>query len=84
MPAQVAPVAPAPGRSFADTMKASISDISRMHEQAGDAIAAYLAGEPVELHEVMAAVEEAGIAIEALVEIRNKLVDGLRTAASMQ
>ncbi|MBU2652480.1 MAG: flagellar hook-basal body complex protein FliE [Bacteroidetes bacterium] len=36
---------------------------------------AFLDGEPVELHQVMVKAEEAGIATELLIEIRNKLVD---------
>jgi flagellar hook-basal body complex protein FliE len=45
---------------------------------------AFLRGEPVELHEVMAATEEAGIALEMLIEIRNKVTDAYRTIINMQ
>jgi flagellar hook-basal body complex protein FliE len=38
----------------------------------------------VELHQVMAASEEAGIAIELLVEMRNKLTDAYRTVMNTQ
>jgi flagellar hook-basal body complex protein FliE len=44
----------------------------------------FMRGEPVELHQVMAAAEEAGIALEMLVELRNKLTDAYRTLVNMQ
>ena len=44
----------------------------------------FLRGDPVELHQVMAAGEEAGIALEMMVELRNKFTDAYRTLISMQ
>jgi flagellar hook-basal body complex protein FliE len=45
-------------------------------------IGAFLRGEPVELHQVMAASEEAAISLEFLVEMRNKLTDAYRSVMS--
>ena len=47
-------------------------------------IQAFLRGDQVELHQVMAATEEAGIALEMLIEIRNKFTDAYRTLINMQ
>jgi flagellar hook-basal body complex protein FliE len=47
-------------------------------------IAAFLRGEPVELHQVMAASEEASISLELMVEIRNKLIEAYRTVMNVQ
>ena len=44
----------------------------------------FLRGEPIELHEVMAATEEAGIALDMLIEIRNKLTEAYRSVVQMQ
>ena len=41
-------------------------------------------GEAVELHQVMAATEEAGIAVEMLVELRNKFTEAYRSVIAMQ
>jgi flagellar hook-basal body complex protein FliE len=38
----------------------------------------------VEIHDVMAATEEAGIALDMLIEIRNKLTDAYRSVMQMQ
>lgn len=72
------------GPSFADALKNAIGDVSAMQDKASDAIAAFARGEPVELHEVMAAAEEAGIALEMLIEIRNKVTEAYRTVINMQ
>jgi flagellar hook-basal body complex protein FliE len=80
-----APDAPeAPGASFGDLFKKAINDTSGMQDNAQDMIAAYLRGEPVELHQVMAASEEASISLEMLVELRNKLTDAYRTVMNIQ
>jgi len=73
-----------PGVSFADTLKQALGEVSALQDNARDAIAAFVRGDPVELHEVMAATEEAGIALEMLIEIRNKIIDAYRTVISMQ
>jgi len=44
----------------------------------------FLRGEPVELHQVMAAGEEAGIALEIMIELRNKVTEAYRSLISMQ
>ncbi len=72
------------GPSFADTLTRFMGDMNETQQGAKDAITAFLRGEDVELHEVMAATEEAGIALELLVEVRNKIVDAYRTITSMQ
>lgn len=77
-------IGPSGGTSFADTLKQALGEVSGMQDQARDSIAAFLRGEPVELHQVMAATEEAGIALDALIEIRNKLTDAYRAVINMQ
>jgi flagellar hook-basal body complex protein FliE len=72
------------GGSFKDLLARGINDASALQDQSKDMIAAFLRGEPVELHQVMAASEEAGIAIELLVEMRNKLTDAYRTVMNTQ
>ena len=72
------------GASFGDTLKGALGEISAAQETSQDMIQAFLRGDPVELHEVMAATEEAGIALEMLIEIRNKVTDAYRTLINMQ
>jgi len=77
---------PEPGTGFADTLKRGIGigDVSELQVESQNAIDAFVRGDPVEIHQVMAAVEEAGIALELLIEIRNRLTEAYRTVIQMQ
>jgi flagellar hook-basal body complex protein FliE len=81
---EIGPSAGAPGSSFGDLFKKALNDTSELQDQSKDLIAAYLRGEPVELHQVMAASEEASISLELLVELRNKLTEAYRTVMNIQ
>ncbi len=72
------------GASFGDLFKKVLTDTSEMEGGARDLIQSFLRGEPVELHQVMAASEEASISLELLVELRNKLTDAYRTVINVQ
>ncbi len=71
------------GPSFADTLKRAIGEISAQQDTAQDYVQRFVRGEPVELHQVMAAAEEASISLEMLVELRNKLMDAYKTVVNM-
>jgi flagellar hook-basal body complex protein FliE len=77
---------PDPGRgpSFGDALKQALGEASDLQDKSKDAIAAFVRGDPVELHDVMAATEEAGLALEFLIEIRNKITEAYRTVINMQ
>lgn len=72
------------GPTFADTLKDALGEVSAAQDNASQVVQAYLRGEPVELHQVMAAGEEAGIALEMLVELRSKITEAYRTIINMQ
>ncbi len=72
------------GPSFADQLKNMLNEASATQDRATDYMQRFVRGEPVELHDVMAATEEAGITINMLVELRNKLTDAYRTIVNMQ
>jgi flagellar hook-basal body complex protein FliE len=69
--------------SFGDTLKRAIGEVSTSQEVSQDYIDRFVRGEPVELHQVMAAAEEASISLEMLVELRNKLMDAYKTVMQM-
>ncbi len=82
--ARAVPVIGTGGNSFGDTLKRALNDVSAAQDKSSDTLGAFLRGEPVELHQVMAASEEAGIALEMLIEVRNKFLDAYRTLTTMQ
>ena len=72
------------GLSFGDTLKRALNEVSSTQDNAADLMGKFMRGEPVELHQVMAATEEAGISLEMLIEVRNKFAEAYRTIINMQ
>ena len=72
------------GPSFGDTLQSFIGGVSEAQDAAGELKDKFLRGEGVELHQMMAAGEEAGIALEMMVELRNKVTEAYRTLVNMQ
>ncbi len=72
------------GPSFGDTLTRAINQVSDAQDTAAELSQKFLRGEPVELHQVMAAGEEAGIALEMMIELRNKFTEAYRTLINMQ
>jgi flagellar hook-basal body complex protein FliE len=74
----------AEGPSFGDTLKQFVSGVSDAQDAAGDLRDKFLRGDPVELHQVMAAGEEASLSLELMVELRNKVTEAYRQLVSIQ
>ena len=70
--------------SFGKTLEKFVSDVSAQQDAASELSAKFLRGEPVELHQVMAAGEEASLSLELMIELRNKVTEAYRTLVSMQ
>lgn len=75
---------PSPDESFRATLSRALGGVQSTQDRADAAVGAFLRGEPVELHDVMAAVEEAGIALEMLIQVRDRLIEAYRTVSNMQ
>lgn len=71
------------GTSFGDTLKNAISQVSDATDRSREHVQAFLRGEPVELHQVMAAAEESGLAVDLLIQVRNKVLDAYKTIMTM-
>ncbi len=78
------PVLPDAGNTFGDTLTRAINEVSDARDRSGELTQRFVAGENVELHEVMAASEEAGLALDLMIELRNKAVEAYRSVISMQ
>lgn len=70
--------------SFGNTLTRALNEISDTRDKASDLTQRFANGENVELHQVMAATEEAGLALDMLIELRNKAVEAYRSVMSMQ
>ncbi len=70
--------------SFGDTLTRALNEVSDTRDRASDLTKRFAAGENVELHQVMAASEEAGVALDLVIELRNKVVEAYRSVIAMQ
>lgn len=70
--------------SFGDTFTRVLNEVSDARDRSGDLTKRFAAGENVELHQVMAASEEAGVALDLVIELRNKVVEAYRSVIAMQ
>jgi len=61
--------------SFKDLFSNLINSVNEAQQDAGQIQTDFLDGKPVELHEVMIKAEEAGLSMDLLLEIRNRLVN---------
>jgi flagellar hook-basal body complex protein FliE len=70
--------------SFGDTLTRVLNEVSDTRDHAGDLVKRFASGENIELHQVMAASEEAGVALDMVIELRNKVIEAYRSVISMQ
>jgi flagellar hook-basal body complex protein FliE len=63
------------GPSFKDTLQGFLSDVNSMQVKADESIEKMAAGEITDVHQVMSTVEEANVAFNMMMEIRNKVMD---------
>ena len=75
-PMRTAPSAPTSGgASFADTLKDSIGEVSRLQQDASTAVNNLVTGKSEDVTGVMTAVEKSDLAFQTLLAIRSKLMD---------
>lgn len=72
------------GGSFQDALKNTLDEVSRLDGVANDSVQAMAQGKPVEPHELMMAVEQANLALDLLIEVRNRLLEGYQELTRTQ
>lgn len=70
--------------SFKGMLKEFVEDVNAQQQNAEREIEKLTTGETSNIHEVMVAVEEAGIAMDLVLEIRNKTIEGYQELMRMQ
>lgn len=73
----------AAGNAFADTLKSALDGVSATQSNAEQMSAAYQRGEETDVAKVMLARQEAGIAFEATLQVRNKLLSAYQDIMRM-
>ncbi|MDQ6612010.1 MAG: flagellar hook-basal body complex protein FliE [Gemmatimonadota bacterium] len=70
--------------SFGNTLTKFLNEASDAGSTSADLTKRFTNGENVEMHQVMSAAEEAGLALDLVISLRDKAVDAYRTIISMQ
>lgn len=75
---------PAPGGTdFAATLNNAVQQVNSTQQRAADLAAAYERGEVTDVAQVMLARQEAGVAFEATLQVRNKLLNAYQEIMRM-
>lgn len=63
------------GKSFGQFLTDALGDVNCLQQNAGQVVQKFAAGAPMDVHQVMIAVEQASTALALTTQVRNKLVD---------
>lgn len=61
--------------SFTEMFSNMINSVNELQKESAQIQTDFMNGEPVEIHQMMIKAQEAGIAMDLLLEIRNKLIN---------
>jgi flagellar hook-basal body complex protein FliE len=81
--AESAAPAPAAGSGFADTLKSALDGVNATQASAAELSEGYEKGEVTDIAKVMLARQEAGVAFEATLQVRNKLLSAYQEIMRM-
>lgn len=72
------------GKDFGQLLMDALKEVNKTQLEAGELRDAFANGEGVELHDVMVAMEKAGIAMQLSLQVRNKLLEAYQEISRMQ
>ena len=70
--------------SFADLLKGFASDVNAYQIRSGETTKAFIAGEITDVHQVMVAGQEAGLALDLMIEVRNRAQEAFQEIMRIQ
>ncbi|HEY66046.1 MAG TPA: flagellar hook-basal body complex protein FliE [Caldilineae bacterium] len=72
------------GASFGELVRDALEQLNRLQQEADDAATRLALGEPVDLHDVMIAVQKADLGFQLALQVRNKLIEAYQEIMRMQ
>jgi|TARA_B100000959_G_scaffold120477_1_gene126555 flagellar hook-basal body complex protein FliE len=72
------------GSGFGDVLNQFVGEVNEKQLASSQAVNDLLSGKDVPLHQAMIAMQEAGVAFQLMVEVRNKLLQGYQDLMRMQ
>jgi flagellar hook-basal body complex protein FliE len=64
------------GKSFGQFLTEALSGVNALQQNAGGMVKQFATGAPLDVHQVMIALEQASSAMALTIQVRNKLVEG--------
>lgn len=71
-------------KDFAATLKDALGEVNKLQVQADEAAKQLAMGQAEDIHQVMIAVEQAKMAMQLTVQVRNKVVEAYQEVSRMQ
>ncbi|MCG8669020.1 MAG: flagellar hook-basal body complex protein FliE [Pseudomonadales bacterium] len=70
--------------SFGELFKGAVNQVNELHQASGSLSKAYVQGEPgIDITRVMVASQKSGIATQAMIQVRNKVVESYKEVMNM-
>ncbi|MDU5109240.1 MAG: flagellar hook-basal body complex protein FliE [Clostridium sp.] len=70
--------------SFSNVLKDSLDKLNEKQVQANEITNDFIAGEDVEVHEMLLSMEEAKMSMQLAIQVRNKVVEAVQELTRMQ
>tara|TARA_B100001971_G_scaffold191562_1_gene195175 strand:- start:137 stop:502 length:366 start_codon:yes stop_codon:yes gene_type:complete len=77
-------VGAAQGSGFGDVLNQFVGEVNQKQIASSQAANDLISGKDIPLHQAMIAMQEAGVAFQLMVEVRNKLLEGYQDLMRMQ
>jgi len=72
------------GKSFGEFLSSALGGVNQLQHNAGQVVQQFSAGAPMDVHQVMIAVEQASTALALTTQVRNKLVEAYQEVMHTQ
>jgi len=72
------------GSGFGEVLNQFVGEVNQKQLESTQAVNDLLSGKDIPLHQAMIAMQEAGVAFQLMVEVRNKLLEGYQDLMRMQ
>ena len=73
-----------PAEPFSETLVHAVREVDSLQARAGDLAAALAMGHDVDVHDAVLAAEEADLAFQFTLQVRNKLIEAYQEVMRMQ
>ena len=77
-------IQPAEGPTFGESIKNAISEVNNLQTEADTVASKLAAGDAIEIHQAMIAMQKASTALQFTIQVRNKIIEAYQEIMRMQ